>query len=234
MKKSKIAGEISVMSVSQPTTTFGFRTRAAKSLALQRLRSLSPSPAAEDDSFRYLQLRSRRLVKLPSPSGTRKQPQQQLRQSLCHGETRNPKDKPGPAKSGSDLVAPVPENEGHFGDNEGIGGSDGNLGEASSGENSIDFEPKDRSTRESTPCNLVSDTEAIGTPCSSTRRISPVRTRERARDGSLGIVPSSREIEEFLESAEQQEQRFFIQKYNFDVLNDVPLPGRYEWVKMVP
>ncbi|XP_010550881.1 PREDICTED: cyclin-dependent kinase inhibitor 5-like [Tarenaya hassleriana] len=236
-KKPKIAGEISVVDVSQTTTTLGFRTRAAKNLALQRLRSLYPSPATsvEADSFRYLQLRSRRLEKHSSLTETRKQPQhQQLRQRVCNRETRNPRAKPTSVKSASGTVAPAPENKGHFGNNEGIGGSDSNFDEALSGENSFDIEPRARSTRESTPCNLVSDTETVRTPGSTSRRRSPVRTHDRARDGLLGIVPSSREIEEFFECAERQEQRFFRQKYNFDILNEVPLPGRFEWVKMAP
>lgn len=71
------------------------------------------------------------------------------------------------------------------------------------------------------------------------------------------------EIEDFFANAEEQQQRFFIQKYkshflvclillsfrvwsdfggvmvllcryNFDIVSDNPLPGRYEWVKVMP
>lgn len=77
MKKSKITGEVAVMEVSLSTlSSHGVRTRA-KALALQRQQQqyqerkahlsattniAEPDP---DDSFSYLQLRSRRLVKPP-------------------------------------------------------------------------------------------------------------------------------------------------------------------------
>nr|GMD22163.1 cyclin-dependent kinase inhibitor 3-like [Ipomoea batatas] len=45
-------------------------------------------------------------------------------------------------------------------------------------------------------------------------------------------MPSAEEIDEFFAYAEQQQQRRFIEKYNFDIVNDLPLPGRYEWVRV--
>ncbi|XP_028553697.1 cyclin-dependent kinase inhibitor 4-like isoform X2 [Dendrobium catenatum] len=62
MRRAKTTGDFAVMEVSSKSS-FGVRTRA-KTLALQRLQNSSPSP---DDSFCFLQLRSRRLEKfLPS------------------------------------------------------------------------------------------------------------------------------------------------------------------------
>ncbi|EPS70722.1 cyclin-dependent kinase inhibitor 3, partial [Genlisea aurea] len=47
-------------------------------------------------------------------------------------------------------------------------------------------------------------------------------------------MPTCDEMEEFFASLEKQEQRNFADKYNFDVVNDLPLPGRFEWVKIRP
>jgi len=45
-------------------------------------------------------------------------------------------------------------------------------------------------------------------------------------------IPTTHEMEEFFALAEQQQQRLFTEKYNFDVVNDLPLSGRYEWVRV--
>lgn len=70
MKKSKLSGDIAVMEVSRQSSP-GLRTRAAKTLALQRLNksssqsAVASSPRAVLSSSSYLQLRSRRLEKPP-------------------------------------------------------------------------------------------------------------------------------------------------------------------------
>ncbi|KAL9229760.1 hypothetical protein vseg_005194 [Gypsophila vaccaria] len=46
--------------------------------------------------------------------------------------------------------------------------------------------------------------------------------------------PSEYEIQEFFSTAEKQLQKQFSDKYNFDVVKDVPLEGRYEWVQIKP
>ncbi|CAE5971541.1 unnamed protein product [Arabidopsis arenosa] len=185
IKKSKVAGAISVKDISHPTT-LGFRTRAAaaKNLALYRLRSHSN----DLDSLNYLQLRNRRLPKLPLLANNRKQQQQQLAQCVNQCQTRNPRAKSGPAKK----LAPETTTEEACGDNERISRSDCNYGDKG-----FALESENRS--------MISDSKAIQS-----------------------------EIEDFFANAEEQQQRFFIQKYNFDIVSDNPLPGRYEWVKVMP
>lgn len=89
MKKSKITGDVAVMEVSQPTS-LGLRTRAAKTLALQRLHSASSSPpptTPDGSSFSYLQLRSRRLEKPPLLAETKQHHKhQQKKQQNPEGE----------------------------------------------------------------------------------------------------------------------------------------------------
>jgi len=68
MKKSKIAGDVAAVIMESPshTTAVGVRTRA-KTLALQK------SPPIHPDSSSFLQLRSRRLRKVPPPLPPRKE-----------------------------------------------------------------------------------------------------------------------------------------------------------------
>lgn len=92
-----------------------------------------------------------------------------------------------------------------------------------------------RRNRENTPDSCIPDVEAPGST-SRTRRT--VRGRGQGRSlsappfGRASEAPSSSEIEAFFEGAEQQERRRFIERYNFDPVNDRPLRGRYEWVSL--
>ncbi|KAH0856123.1 hypothetical protein HID58_084384 [Brassica napus] len=207
IKKSKITGVIDSMEATE-AASLGVRTRAAaKTLALKRLNSSSAL-----DSSCYLQLRSRRLEKPPSLV----EPKQL---------------KPGIKESGSKIDSV----------NSSVAGSGD---ECFCGENSPEFQTRQRfglysvlicanvvitahyRTRESTPCNFVEDLEIIVTPGSSTRSM-----RTPTKDST---VPTIGELEEFFAYAEQQQQRLFVEKYNFDIVNDVPLTGRYEWVQVSP
>ncbi|XP_048433005.1 cyclin-dependent kinase inhibitor 7-like [Pyrus x bretschneideri] len=42
----------------------------------------------------------------------------------------------------------------------------------------------------------------------------------------------SEEIEEFFAAAEKYEHKRFTEKFNYDIVNDVPLEGRYQWVRL--
>jgi len=122
-----------------------------------------------------------------------------------------------------------------------------------------------RSTRESTPCSLIRDPNAIHTPGSTTRQ----RTLQTKHERIQRNIPPAHELDEFFAYAEKQQQKMFMDKcvflysyptspfwfftsgfiwisswfinvnflyfcrYNFDIVNDVPLPGRYEWVPVL-
>ncbi|KAG8367074.1 hypothetical protein BUALT_Bualt16G0034800 [Buddleja alternifolia] len=43
-------------------------------------------------------------------------------------------------------------------------------------------------------------------------------------------VPSEAELEEFFAAAESNIHKQFTHKYNYDIVKDEPLEGRYEWV----
>ncbi|XVE49176.1 hypothetical protein DITRI_Ditri01bG0061400 [Diplodiscus trichospermus] len=47
-------------------------------------------------------------------------------------------------------------------------------------------------------------------------------------------IPSQAEIDEFFSVAEKYEQKRFTEKYNYDIVKDVPLDGPYQWVRLKP
>ncbi|KAG1334644.1 cyclin-dependent kinase inhibitor 1 [Cocos nucifera] len=58
--------------------------------------------------------------------------------------------------------------------------------------------------------------------------------RTSTRRPRAEMMPSEAEIEEFFVAAERDEWQRFAAKYNYDVVNDVPLEGRYEWLPLIP
>ncbi|KAL6339359.1 hypothetical protein AAG906_028091 [Vitis piasezkii] len=203
MKKAKITGDVTVMEVS---SSLGVRTRA-KTLALQRLQKTTHQEGPKPDTS-YLELRSRRLEKPPLLSEP------------------NKKQNPNPKASSrvelgsvnSNSVGSVPPGEKiNAVETEDVGV------EASYGENVLEFEGRDRSTRESTPCSLIRDPDTIATPGSTTRPTSSSVTTRRVRSNVLGDIPTAAELEEFFTHAEEHAQKEFMDKYNFDIVNDTPL-----------
>ncbi|GAU39828.1 hypothetical protein TSUD_154580 [Trifolium subterraneum] len=47
-------------------------------------------------------------------------------------------------------------------------------------------------------------------------------------------MPTESELDEFFSAAEKDVQKQFQNKYNFDIVKDMPLEGRYEWVQLKP
>ncbi|GMH27925.1 hypothetical protein Nepgr_029768 [Nepenthes gracilis] len=231
MKKGKITADVAVMEVSQPTTQ-GVRTRA-KTLALQRNPELS-----------YLQLRSRRLEKPefqptpPSPKQKQTSPQKQ-----------GGYDKQSNSQRTSSRLRVCSVNSGSVGSvsfscskNEEVCFSNFSSGlkrvavgkegeteefvEASFGENNLVFDGTERSTRESTPCSFIRSLETTGTPCSAVRSLRSAAASQGAGNAMQRTIPTAYDLEEFFADVELQQQKLFIEKYNFDIVNDLPLPGR--------
>ncbi|KAL6217717.1 hypothetical protein ACLB2K_010934 [Fragaria x ananassa] len=229
MKKSKITGDIAVMEVSiSPQSSLGIRTRA-RTLALQKLQQqqlpqLQPqqSPDSDSSSLYYLQLRSRRLEKPPLQSDGKK-PGRPV-------ATSRPSSRLSVGSSADLGWDERKETEGCFGNI----GCEADDVEASFGENNLDFETRDRSTRESTPCSLIRNSDTIGTPSSTTRRSSSIANNQRARNDTQRTIPTALDMDEFFAQAERQQHKLFMEKYNFDITIDIPLPGRYEWEQVIP
>lgn len=227
MRKAKVTGD--VMAVMDVSSSLGVRTRA-KTLALQKLqasKTTDTTPLEDDPELSYLQLRSRRLEKPP------------LQQSICCRQQN-----PNPSIGTSRLVIPsggsVSVSSGSCNQNfrvlresqikadeETEAYCDFGTEETSFGENNTDFDGRERSTRESTPCSFIRDSNTNNTPGSTTNR-------QPSNKVIQGIMPSAQEIEGFFARHAQEQQRRFSEKYNFDIVNEKPLQGRYEWVKVQP
>ncbi|CAI9762777.1 unnamed protein product [Fraxinus pennsylvanica] len=229
IRKSKGIGEADVVEVNHAKastqSSLGVRTRA-KTLALQKS---SPAAISGDDGS-YLQLRSRRLVKTASPVVAEGKRRKDLKPKSGKGEVvpRNSEEEKEEI-DGVEIKLGAEENDRKDEKN----GGDGEM-EASFGENLLEFDDKERTTRESTPCSLIRDPNTIETPGSSNRPTTHNAASSRAQNPMLRHIPTAGEMDEFFAGEEKQQQTQFIEKYNFDPVNDKPLPGRYEWVKLKP
>ncbi|CAN4104561.1 unnamed protein product [Withania somnifera] len=209
MRKRKTRkGKVAVLDDVSPV---GVSTRA-KTLALQQLQK-SNSAANGDGGGCYLELRSRRLEKKkPFEVKRRKHPLKALnldnsvkgKREIIQGYSWN-----------SVKKEQAEDNSGGV--------------EASFGENLMESE---RTTRESTPCNLIKDPDNIQTPGSSTRLNNASEANGRVPNSARRNIPTTHEMNDFFAGSEKKQQKQFIEKYNFDPVNDKPFPGRYEWVKL--
>ncbi|KAL6968039.1 hypothetical protein U1Q18_033843 [Sarracenia purpurea var. burkii] len=237
MRKAKITADVAVMEVVSQSS-IGVRTRA-KTHALQRLQSINTPPPPTKLETSYLQLRSRRLEKVPLPPPNDAKKLQSARKD-CSGQNPNPNSCGNLCSRMSSRLRPSSVNSGSVGSvsiscskNEDGTEEHNDLGiEASFGENNLDFEGRERNTRESTPCSFMRESDTTGTPCSTTRRTASTTTNPRIRNAIQTNIPTTHEMDDFFAHAEQHQQRLFTEKYNFDIVNDSPLPGRYEWVRV--
>ncbi|XP_076882884.1 cyclin-dependent kinase inhibitor 4-like isoform X1 [Bidens hawaiensis] len=177
---------------------------------LTRAKTLALRKSAVSSAGSYIQLRSRRLVKPISPRKKRKK--------SC-GNNNN---KLNPRKlrvvNSSTLKVDSVNSEGSI------------------GENTLEIEARGRTTRETTPCRLIRNPDNINTPGSSTKSTTkstrPTEIDYRVLNTTPKPIPSTSEVDEFFMGPEKQQQQLFIEKYNFDPVNDKPLRGRYEWMKL--
>ncbi|CAN7104193.1 unnamed protein product [Brassica rapa subsp. narinosa] len=220
MRKSKLDGEaISLMEVSpsSSSSSLGVLTRA-KSLALQRKPSSSFSlPKTTDCGGSYLQLRSRRLQKKP-PIVVIKRRKQQLRRKESCG--RNSK---------SDSVAESDGKEKVLSDE-----INNNKGSSSERYHFCQRYDLNRSTSESTPCTLNREAE-INTSLGSSKKLNngiSDNSDQIEENLSGSHRPTTPDMDRFFSGAEEEQQKQFIDKYNFDPVNEQPLPGRFEWEKV--
>ncbi|KAG6582467.1 Cyclin-dependent kinase inhibitor 4, partial [Cucurbita argyrosperma subsp. sororia] len=252
IRKSKSSLEITLIDASQSSSYIGVRTRA-KTLALQRLQKTSnspPPPSSPATSGSYLQLRSRRLHKpkniaLANESKKQKLPQRSSNErgrrvtadsgetsrlgvcSVAAGSIESVSHRRGDGEMKDVTVEEIVVKQSEVQENVNILDI---QEEASFGENVLDFEGG--MSRESTPCSLIQKPESIRTPSSSTKASSTTDYRIRLQNSSATDVPTTREVDDFFNYVEGEQQRKFIEKYNFDPNTGKPLPGRYQWEKM--
>lgn len=61
-----------------------------------------------------------------------------------------------------------------------------------------------------------------------------MESNSRRHSSTARIMPTDLELDEFFAAAEKDIQKKFLDKYNYDVVKDEPLEGRYEWVQVKP
>ncbi|KAK4773436.1 hypothetical protein SAY87_028455 [Trapa incisa] len=81
-------------------------------------------------------------------------------------------------------------------------------------------------------CRVAAEDITQGRVEAERRASSTMTSRLVAGDGIFPGSPTAHELEEFFASAEQEQCMLFMEKYNFDVLTDTPLPGRFQWVRL--
>ncbi|XP_055813395.1 cyclin-dependent kinase inhibitor 4-like [Solanum dulcamara] len=226
-RNTKTTGEVvAVLDVSP----LGVRTRA-KTLALQRLKksssdtAIAAAAAAGGGDGCYLQLRSRRLEK-PLVGFEGKRQKHPLKESKRQNRSLSVKEMKGKSWNSGSVEGEMEEKEEIQETQKEI-----NKNGSCEGENLLEFDGRERTTRESTPCSLIRDPNNIQTPGSSTRPNNASEANDGEPNSPQLIIPTAHEMKGFF-AAEKKQQREFIEKYNFDPVNDKPLPGRYEWVKV--
>ncbi|CAN1146924.1 Cyclin-dependent kinase inhibitor 4 [Linum perenne] len=260
MGKAKRTGHVAGMDLS-----LGVRTRAKTLalLRLQQQQQTTPKlhvsplscppPDAATASAGYLQLRSRRLEKSPVllyGSNRRHSRHAAVVDQLaaCGNPNPNPNSNPVHESDSSGVKDQERgrETTGEIKHDEEVvqqlndQGKDSNQNrdlavEVSFGENCLDNEARDRSTRESTPCSLIRDPETIRAPGSTSRPTCSNNASTRMQNSVSRRIPTAQEMDEFFAGAEDEQVKQFIDKYNFDPVNEKPLPpGRYEWEKLDP
>ncbi|XP_011088281.1 cyclin-dependent kinase inhibitor 7 isoform X2 [Sesamum indicum] len=90
--------------------------------------------------------------------------------------------------------------------------------------------------REATPTSeLYGDSEQMLMHSKATsKRKSSTPPRRKIPASLAENMPSAAELEEFFAAAEKYEQKRFTEKYNYDIVKDVPLEGKYQWVRLQP
>ncbi|XP_031491278.1 cyclin-dependent kinase inhibitor 5-like [Nymphaea colorata] len=222
MRKCKGVGEVAVMEVSQVA---GVRTRARALAALRR--NSSAAAVVGELQVSYLELRSRRLVKSAPARGKNAElparvPAPAEREvnsgaaAACEAEVRT-------SSNGSSVEDDAP-GAGRCGDV-----SDLEV-EVSLGETAVDYECSGSIREAAASSNLGEESEAL----ESTTSPDVNNYGDHGRKTSKRSAPSVSEIEEFFAAFDKEEQRRFTERYNYDPVKDVPLAGRYEWVKVTP
>ncbi|CAL9101591.1 cyclin-dependent kinase inhibitor [Musa troglodytarum] len=208
-KCSRGVGELAVMEVTQ---VVGVRTRgrshslaAAAAAAVEsprRRRTAAPPSTEVVQTSSYLQLRSRPLFM------TIRRPRLQAENSAAASD-------PGPAAEGISQCSSNASSEVVGGGKKGV----------VLGSSTCNFKSR-RASRETTPSSVarreVGDLESTD-------------ARARMRSGSsptVGATTTEAEIEEFFAAAETDQAQRFADKYNYDVIGDVPLDGRFDWVRI--
>ncbi|KAJ6395965.1 hypothetical protein OIU77_021090 [Salix suchowensis] len=88
----------------------------------------------------------------------------------------------------------------------------------------------DRKFRETTPSSeFHGNTDRMGSPEAIDKK-----ENLHQRNSPAARMPSLAEIDSFFAGAEKEEQKRFAEKYNYDVVMDLPMEGQYQWICLKP
>ncbi|WOH08276.1 hypothetical protein DCAR_0727714 [Daucus carota subsp. sativus] len=205
MRKSNKGSDVS--GVGGPPRFFGGVLTRAKTLALKKA-GVVPAPVG--DGGAYIQLRSRRLER--PVLGVEQKKRRGPSEARARAEEKLGDGSGGEVGSGQ------------------LGGDLGSRG--SGGGNALPFEANGREEREASFCSSPRNQNVVRTSGSVTRAVNS--TEDNGIVLNPVLVPTPHEFEAFFSEAEESQRQQFIKKYNFDPLEEKPLPGRYEWVKVDP
>ncbi|GFP84558.1 cyclin-dependent kinase inhibitor 7 [Phtheirospermum japonicum] len=91
----------------------------------------------------------------------------------------------------------------------------------------------DRVFREATPTSeLYGDSEQVLLQSLSTPKKKSSSPPANPRRKIVESTPSAAELDEFFAAAEKYDRKRFVEKYNYDIVKDVPLEGKYQWVRL--
>ncbi|XP_074343520.1 uncharacterized protein LOC141682721 isoform X2 [Apium graveolens] len=93
---------------------------------------------------------------------------------------------------------------------------------------SADLKVENSKTNNSTFMNR----ELSSSSLSQVMETTTTKTTTKNKASSAQKKPSMEEIEEFFSRAEKYEAKRFAEKYNYDIVKDVPLEGKYQWVRI--
>ncbi|KAL7141372.1 hypothetical protein ABFS83_08G048600 [Erythranthe nasuta] len=97
----------------------------------------------------------------------------------------------------------------------------------SAAENSVDII---RDRRETTP--TPSSDDDVQSESGELESTAGPRETNSGRRSTAAKMPTEAELEDFFTAAENNLQKQFIDKYNYDIVKDEPMEGRYEWVQI--
>ncbi|XP_042440260.1 cyclin-dependent kinase inhibitor 7-like [Zingiber officinale] len=78
------------------------------------------------------------------------------------------------------------------------------------------------------------ETTASGNHRGETSDVDSTVETDPCRRRWAAATPPEAELEEFFATAERNLRQRFAERYNFDVVNDVPMAGRFEWIPLTP
>ncbi|XP_040965966.1 cyclin-dependent kinase inhibitor 7 isoform X4 [Gossypium hirsutum] len=100
----------------------------------------------------------------------------------------------------------------------------------------VDLEAKSFETEISTCTNVnkFRETPPLSEHCGDSDEMQSPEKKPPPSTTKPPKIPSQAEIDEFFSVAEKYEQKRFAEKYNYDIVKDVPLDGRYQWLRLKP